>query len=134
MRRIAESRILGWLALLCLCAAYIQGGLNKLLDFPGAIAEAAHFGLPVPPVTAALTIAVELGASALILSGRLRWAGALALALAAFTLAATFVANRFWVLPPGMERFMTANAFFEHLGLVGGFLLVARLFLRRTEP
>jgi uncharacterized membrane protein YphA (DoxX/SURF4 family) len=28
-------------------------------------------------------------------------------------------------LPPGHERFMTANGFFEHLGLVGGFLLVA---------
>ncbi|MDH6170826.1 hypothetical protein M2282_006006 [Variovorax boronicumulans] len=25
----------------------------------------------------------------------------------------------------GQERFMAANSFFEHLGLVGGFLLVA---------
>jgi uncharacterized membrane protein YphA (DoxX/SURF4 family) len=114
--------------LLGLCAAYIQGGLNKLLDWPGAMAEAAHFGLPMPPVTAAATIAVELIGSALVLSGRLRWLGALG--LAAFTLVATFVANRFWELPPGQERFMTANAFFEHLGLIGGFLLVAWLDAR----
>jgi uncharacterized membrane protein YphA (DoxX/SURF4 family) len=37
---------------------------------------------------------------------------------------ATFIANRFWELPMP-ERFMSENTFFEHLGLVGGFLLVA---------
>jgi uncharacterized membrane protein YphA (DoxX/SURF4 family) len=44
--------------------------------------------------------------------------------LAAFTLVATFVANRFWEIPLP-DRFMVENAFFEHLGLVGGFLLIA---------
>jgi len=111
-----------WLALLGLCAAYLQGGIQKALDFNGAVAESAHFGLqPAVPVTLAV-IALELGASLAILTGRYRWLGALA--LAAFTLAATFLANRFWSVP-AVERFATANAFFEHLGLVGGFLLVA---------
>ncbi|WP_245185649.1 DoxX family protein [Falsiroseomonas frigidaquae] len=123
MRALLATTWLPRLALLGLCAAYIQGGLNKLLDFNGAVAEAAHFGLPLPAATAALTILLELGASGLVLSGRYRAAGALA--LAGFTLAATFIANRFWTLPAGHERFMTANGFFEHLGLVGGFLLVA---------
>jgi uncharacterized membrane protein YphA (DoxX/SURF4 family) len=127
-RRLLGSRLVHGLALLGLCAAYIQGGLNKLLDWPGAMAEAAHFGMPMPPVTAAATIAVELIGSALVLSGRWRWLGALG--LAAFTLAATFIANRFWELPPGQDRFMAANAFFEHLGLIGGFLLVAWLDAR----
>jgi uncharacterized membrane protein YphA (DoxX/SURF4 family) len=113
---------LAWIGLLGLCAAYLQGGLNKLLDYPGAVAEAAHFGLPLPSATAAVTIALELAASAMVLTGRLRWLGALL--LLGFTLAATLVANRFWALPPGQERFMTANAFFEHLGLAGAFLLV----------
>lgn len=116
---------LRWIALLGICAAYIQGGLNKLLDFPGAVAEAAGFGLPLPAFAAAATIAVELGGAALVLSGRRRWLGALALGV--FTLAATFVANRFWEMPPGLPRFMSANAFHEHLGLVGAFLLVALL-------
>jgi uncharacterized membrane protein YphA (DoxX/SURF4 family) len=96
--------------------------MNKLLDYPGAVAEAAHFGLPLPPAAAAITIALELTASAMVLTGRLRWLGALA--LCAFTLAATFIANRYWTLSPGQERFMTANAFYEHLGLAGAFLLV----------
>ncbi|NOV24383.1 DoxX family protein [Cupriavidus necator] len=115
-------RWLHWLALLLLCAAYLQGGLVKLIDFRGAIAEMQHFGLAPAVPMAIATIVLELGASAMILLGWRRWLGALA--LAAFTLAATFVANRFWQAPPDV-RFMMANAFFEHLGLVGGFLLVA---------
>ena len=109
--------------MLLLCAAYLQGGLQKALDFPSAIAEMNHFGLsPAAPLAIAV-IVLELGAAALILAGRLRWLGALALAL--FTLMATFVALRFWEMAPGQARFMAANSFFEHLGLVGGFLLVA---------
>ncbi len=39
------------------------------------------------------------------------------------------LALRFRELPIGMERIMAANSFLEHLGLVGGFLLVAWLDL-----
>ena len=113
---------LRWIALLLLVSAYLQGGLDKAFDFAAAVGEMHHFGLePAAPLALAV-IVLELGASLLILSGRLRWLGALA--LAAFTLAATFVANRFWSAPPA-DRFMLENGFFEHLGLVGGFLLVA---------
>jgi uncharacterized membrane protein YphA (DoxX/SURF4 family) len=116
-----------WVALLLLCAAYLQGGLNKAMDFDAAIAEMNHFGLsPAGPLAVAV-IVLELGAAALILTGFCRWLGALA--LAGFTLMATFVALRFWEMPQP-ERFMAANSFFEHLGLVGGFLLVAWLDLK----
>lgn len=112
-----------WLGLLALCAAYIQGSLMKLFDFNGAIVEMEHFGLlPAAPFAAAV-IFFELLCSALILTGFCRWIGALA--LAAFTLAATMIALRFWQMAAGMERMMATNAFFEHLGLAGGFLLVA---------
>lgn len=124
MLAVLRAPWIGRLALLALCAAYIQGGLNKLLDWPGAVAEAVHFGLPLPALVAAATIVTELAGSALVVSGRLRWLGALG--LAGFTLVASFVANRFWALPPGQERFMMANAFFEHLGLIGAFLYVVR--------
>ncbi|WP_454849872.1 DoxX family protein [Rhizobium binxianense] len=120
------------LAFLGLCAAYLQGGLNKLVDFPGAIAEMTHFGLAPAPLFAVLVIILELAASVMILTGIVRWLGALG--LAGFTLLATFLALRFWELPAGQERFMAANAFFEHLGLVGGFLLVAWLDVRKAAP
>ncbi|MBB3409572.1 putative membrane protein YphA (DoxX/SURF4 family) [Rhizobium sp. BK316] len=117
-----------FIAYLGLCAAYLQGGLNKLTDFPSAIGEMTHFGLSPAPVFAVIVIALELAASLMILTGFFRWLGALA--LGSFTLMATFLALRFWELPQGMERFMAANSFFEHLGLVGGFLLAAWLDLR----
>src|SRR6218665_2081414 len=111
-----------WLALLALCAAYLQGGLMKALDFGGAVAEMNHFGLQPAVLLALATIVLELGASALVLSGRWRWLGALALAV--FTIPATFVANRFWEAQ-GHDRFMLMNAFFEHGGRAGVFVLVA---------
>jgi uncharacterized membrane protein YphA (DoxX/SURF4 family) len=112
-----------WLALLCLCAAYLQGGIDKAMDFGEAIGEMQHFGLaPAAPFAIAVII-LELGASLLILTGVYRWFGALM--LGGFTLLANFLANRYWELPAGPGRLMTANGFYEHIGLVGGFLLVA---------
>jgi uncharacterized membrane protein YphA (DoxX/SURF4 family) len=37
---------------------------------------------------------------------------------------ASSLANQFWATP-GPERIALENAFFEHIGLAGGFLLVA---------
>jgi len=114
--------VVRWIALLGLCAAYLQGGFDKLANINGAVAEMNHFGLSPSMPLAIMTIALELLASVAILTGRLRWLGALA--LAAFTVAATLIANRYWNLAPA-ERFAAANSFYEHLGLAGGFLLVA---------
>ncbi|RXT56380.1 DoxX family protein [Bosea sp. Tri-44] len=114
---------LRWFALLLLCAAYIQGPITKILDFQGALAEMTHFGLTPAPLFAVGVIVFELVATAMILTGRWRWLAALA--LAGFTLVATVIAIRFWELPAGQGRMMATNSFFEHLGLIGGFILVA---------
>ena len=116
-------------ALLALCAAYIQGPFFKIADFNGAIAEMEHFGLQPAPFFALAVIAIELIASAMVVSGFLRWAAALA--LSGFTLLATLVALRFWEIAPGTERMMATNAFFEHLGLAGAFVLVAAVDLTK---
>ena len=110
------------LALCLLCAPYLQGGVVKLLDFPAAVAEMAHFGLQPAPLMACAVIALELGAPLLILLRRWRWQAALALAL--FTAAASVLANAFWQ-SGGEPRMAQMNAFFEHVGLVGGLLLLA---------
>ncbi|MBB3462913.1 DoxX family protein [Rhizobium sp. BK377] len=120
---IASAPALRRAALLALCAAYIQGPLTKIADFDGALAEMDHFGLHPAAFFAVAVIVFELTGSMMVLSGFLRWAGALA--LAGFTVLATFVALRFWEMSPGMERMMTTNAFFEHLGLAGAFVFVA---------
>jgi uncharacterized membrane protein YphA (DoxX/SURF4 family) len=119
--------ILDWrwtwlLARLGLTAAYLLGGVIKLLDFPAAIAEQEHFGLYPGALWAALAILVELGGSALVISERLVWLGAGALGV--LTAFATAVADQFWTLQ-GPARLAALNGFFEHIGLIAGFVLVA---------
>ena len=116
------SQMVHGIALLLLCSAYLQGGLTKAFDFRAALDEMKQFGLRPPAPTAVMVIAMEMGASVFVLSGFFRWAGALM--LGAFTLAATFMANRFWDVPLP-KRYAIENSFFEHLGLVGAFILVA---------
>ncbi|MDI7862702.1 DoxX family protein [Rhizobiaceae bacterium n13] len=126
---VVNAPVIRTVALLALCAAYIQGPLTKIFDFPGALAEMDHFGLHPAAFFAVVVIVFELAASAMVVSGFLRWLGALA--LAGFTLLATLIALRFWELPPGMDRMMATNAFFEHLGLAGAFVIVAAIDLSR---
>lgn len=128
----AERRpaIAYWCFLLLLCSAYLQGGIEKALDFPAAVAEMHHFGLAPAGPLALLTIVGELGGALLILCGFRRWLGAAYLAL--FTLAANLLANRFWELA-GAARTMSENGFFEHLGLAGAFMIVAYIDLRERK-
>lgn len=130
--------ILDWrwtwlLARLALVGAYLLGALVKLGDWPSAVAEQAHFGMRPPALWAAATIAVELVGPILILAGRFVWLGAGMLGV--FTVLAAITANPFWALS-GSERFAATNAFFEHLGLTGGFVLAALVaeHARRKQP
>ncbi|AYM59749.1 DoxX family protein [Agrobacterium fabrum] len=129
LAEIVAAPLTRTVALLALCSAYIQGPLTKIFDFPGAIAEMNHFGLQPAAAFAVFVIIFELTASAMVVTGVLRWVGALA--LSGFTLLATFIALRFWEMAPGMDRMMATNAFFEHLGLTGAFVIVAAIDLTK---
>jgi uncharacterized membrane protein YphA (DoxX/SURF4 family) len=121
------SDLLSWqwtwrLARVALVSAYLIGGANKLLDFTAAVAEQEHFGLHPAWLWAVLTIVVEIGGSLLVVAGRLVWLGAGGLGV--LTAVAMLVANDFWSMT-GQDRFMALNTFFEHLGLIAGFVLVS---------
>jgi uncharacterized membrane protein YphA (DoxX/SURF4 family) len=121
------SAILSWpwtwhATRVALVSAFIIGGLTKLSDFPAAIAEQEHFGLNPGWLWASLAITVELGGSLLIISGRFVWFGAGGLGV--LTAVAMATANSFWTMA-GHERFMELNAYFEHLGLIAGLVLVS---------
>lgn len=122
---ILDWRPTAHVARLALVSAYLLGAAVKASDFPGAVAEQAHFGMNPPAFWAALTIAVEIVGPLLILTRRWLWLGAGMLGV--FTLLAAVKANAFWAMAPGPDRFMATNAFFEHIGLIGGFVLVALL-------
>jgi uncharacterized membrane protein YphA (DoxX/SURF4 family) len=129
------TAILSWpwvlpVSRVALVSAFLIGGIQKLVDFPGAVAEQAHFGLQPAWLWAAAAIAVELGGSALVIFGRWVWLGAGGLGV--LTAVAMLTANDFWT-KAGQERFMAVNAFFEHLGLVVGLVLISILSLREQR-
>lgn len=126
---VLMSHPVRWLGLILLCTAYLQGAAMRFYDFGGAVAEVERYGItPARPV-AAFIILLQLGASVMIVTGFWRWIGAMV--LATFTVVATLIAFRFWSMPPGLERDLATNIFFEHLGLAGGFLLVSWYSLHR---
>jgi uncharacterized membrane protein YphA (DoxX/SURF4 family) len=132
-RWIATILSLPWLLPIsraALASAFLIGGIQKLIDFPAAVAEQAHFGLQPAWLWAAMAIAVELGCSALVIFGRWVWLGAGGLGV--LTAVAMLTANDFWA-KIGQDRFMATNAFFEHLGLVAGLVLISLLSLREQS-
>jgi uncharacterized membrane protein YphA (DoxX/SURF4 family) len=125
---ILSSSWLPPLARTALISAFLIGGIQKLVDFQGAIAEQAHFGLQPAWLWAAAAVIVELGGSVLVVLGRWVWLGAGGLGV--LTAVAMVTANDFWA-KAGHERFLAVNAFFEHLGLIAGLVLVSILSLRQ---
>ena len=104
---------------LLLAALFLPAGLSKIGGFEGTAGYIASVGLPMPAVGAAVAIAVEvLGAVALILGLGTRWA---ALALAAFTLVASFFFHNFWAMP-AEQQMMQQLMFMKNIGVVGGLL------------
>jgi uncharacterized membrane protein YphA (DoxX/SURF4 family) len=130
------STILSWpwfmpVARIALTSAFLIGGIQKLVDFTGAVAEQTHFGLEPAWLWATAAIIVELAGSALVIFGRWVWLGAGGLGV--LTAVAMLTANNFWAMT-GHDRFMSLNAFFEHLGLIAGFFLVSVTAVRTQRP
>jgi len=113
------ATLLGRLLLACL---FLPAGIAKLGGFAGTVGYIASVGLPMPQVSAALALVVEIvGALALILGLGTRWA---ALVLALFTLAASVFFHAFWAAPEG-QQLIPQLLFFKNIGVVGGLLILA---------
>lgn len=103
---------------------FLVSGIRKALAYSGTIAGFGAMGLPSPEILVPAVIAVEVIAALLLMVG---WQARLAaLALVAFTLAATLIAHRFWEVPPAQftDQF---NAFLKNISIIGGLLLVFAL-------
>ncbi|MDM7849927.1 DoxX family protein [Pseudochrobactrum kiredjianiae] len=113
------------LARILLTITFWLSGLAKLFDFPAAVAEMTANGLPAPALFAALTIAVQLIGSALVIwGGSLVWLGAGALGV--FTAATIPVSHAFW-RAEGAEAIAKMHVAVEHLSVIGGLIVVAVL-------
>lgn len=119
------------LARLLLVSAYLLGEVAKASDWTAAVAKQAQSGMSPPTLWAAITLGVEITGFLLVLSGYGVWLGAGMLRV--FAALAAVTARAFWTMPPGQERVTATNAFLEHLGLVGGSILVASVAKARPS-
>ncbi|MEG3061191.1 MAG: DoxX family protein [Comamonas sp.] len=113
---------LALLGRILLALLFIPAGVGKLTGFAGTVAYTASAGVPVPQVAVALALLVEIvGGLALLLGWQTRWA---ALALALFTLGASFFFHKFWALPAeqaGMQQLL----FYKNIAVAGGLFAFA---------
>lgn len=132
---ILSNPLAEFVARVVLCFPFWGSGLNKLLDFPGGVAEMAHFGLNPPALFNILVIVTQLGGSALVILNRWTWLGAGALGV--FTALTIPLVHHFWLLEG--ERALTAfHTAGEHVGMIGALVVVsilsARQRVRGTAP
>lgn len=107
---------------LLLALLFLPAGIGKLTGFDGTVAYIAAAGLPLPALAAALALTVEiLGSVALIAGFHTRIA---ALALALFTLTASFFFHNFWALPAG-PQVLQQMLFLKNMAVTGGLLTLA---------
>ena len=109
------------IARILLALMFVLAGFGKLTGLEGTAGYIASRGLPAPMLLAVAAGVVELVAGVLIIIGwQARWA---ALALAAFTLVATFIFHNFWAVPEAQQ--MTQQLMFmKNISVVGGLLFV----------
>lgn len=107
---------------LLLALLFLPAGISKIAGFAGTVGYIGSKGLPMPALGAVIAIIVEVGGSLALISGfGTRFA---ALALAAFTLVATFFFHNFWGVPVD-QAMMQQLMFYKNIAVVGGLLLLA---------
>lgn len=105
-----------------LAMLFLPAGISKIAGFAGTIGYIGSAGLPVPQVAAAVAVLVEVGGGLALLAGFGTRIAALALAL--FTLVATFAFHNYWAVPAD-QAMMQQLMFFKNIAVVGGLLVLA---------
>ena len=106
---------------LLLALMFVPAGLSKITGFAGTVGYIGSVGLPLPSAAAVAAIIVEIGAGLALVFGFGTRIAALALAL--FTLVATFFFHAFWSVPAD-QQMVQQLFFFKNLAVVGGLLLL----------
>ncbi len=109
---------------LLLAALFLPAGIGKITGFEGTVGYIGSVGLPLATLAAQAAIVVEVGAGLALIAGL--FTRAAALALAAFTLVATFAFHNYWAAP-AEQAFIQQLMFFKNIGVVGGLLVLAGL-------
>jgi len=124
---ILESEAFALLTRILLTLVFWTSGLAKLIDFTGSAAEMESFGLHPGWLVNTATLALQIGASLLIILDRWTWLAAGALGV--FTLLTIPIAHPFWART-GAEAFRDLTVAIEHVSVIGGLALAAVLSRR----
>lgn len=101
---------------------FVPAGISKISGFAGTVGYAAAKGMPMPTVAVAVGLLIELlGGLALLFGFGTRFA---ALALAVFTLVASFFFHAYWGVPAENQA-MQQLLFFKNVAVTGGLLAFA---------
>lgn len=107
---------------LLLAALFLPAGIAKITGFAGTVGYIASVGLPAATLAALAAIFVEVvGGIALVLGLGTRLA---ALALAFFTLVASFIFHAYWAVPAD-QAYVTELLFFKNIAVAGGLMVLA---------
>ena len=128
IRALLTGRVVEFAARVVLTFPFWGSGLDKLLNFPGGVAEMRQFGLEPAVAFNIAVLTTELVGSALVIANRATWLGAGALGV--FTALTIPIVHHFWSLDGerGLAAFHTAG---EHVGMVGALVLVSILSAHR---
>lgn len=107
---------------LLMALLFLPAGLMKIGGFAGTVGYIASVGLPMPSVAAVVAIIVEVGGGLALLAGYGTRMAALALAL--FTLVASFFFHPFWSAAPDAAM-VQQLLFYKNIAVVGGLLTLA---------
>ncbi len=105
-----------------LAILFVPAGFDKIGGFSGMVGYSTSMGLPLPEVGVAVALVIELiGGLALLVGFGTRIA---AIALAVFTLVASFYFHAYWALP-AEQQMMQQLMFFKNIAITGGLLAFA---------
>ena len=117
-----NQHALNFLGRLLIAGLYLPAGVSKINGFAATAGYFGSLGIPLPTAALVGTIALEIvGAIAILVGFQTRLA---ALALAAFTVAATFLGHAFWSFPAD-QAFVQQLMFMKNIAIVGGLLVLA---------
>lgn len=116
------QRTLALVGRILLALMFVLSGLSKIAGFEGTVGAMQSQGMPAAPALAVLTIVLEVGGGLALMVGLYtRW---VALAIAAFTLAATLLFHNFWAASDA-QRMVQSLLFMKNISVIGGMLVLA---------
>ncbi len=100
---------------------FVIFGWGKLTGFSGTVAYMTSVGLPMPSVTAVITVIMELFVGLAIVVGF--YTRPLALLLGLYTIGAAVIGHQFWNMEDP-ERIGAMINFYKNFSIAGGLLLL----------